>query len=312
MTCWRPTRTCDRAHRRLPARTLRGRRVPGATARRTRGPIVPRNCWTRPVAGRRSPSGSTAACRSSENAADVAGLVDRLVDAWPRPVDGGGVRRSLDGRPGRPCRGGARRADVVGGPGLPRRAARRPTRRRAARAAGQPRHPGDARLPEVAPFADHPRRAQRRDPRSARRDRRRRPAVAARRRTTASARPWGRGARLGRPVFGDLLVLLDSAEGRGAEVDADFRHLTGAHHFDLLNHPRSPRTCPGSRWRPRTALTASRSLWAGAGSRPSARAGDRCATGRRAGGRTGAARTSRSRWSRRSASNSCCACWISA
>ena len=38
-------------------------------------------------------------------------------------------------------------------------------------------------------------------------------------------------------MFGDLLVLVDSARGTSAEVQADFRHLTGAHHFDLLNHP---------------------------------------------------------------------------
>jgi pimeloyl-ACP methyl ester carboxylesterase len=38
-------------------------------------------------------------------------------------------------------------------------------------------------------------------------------------------------------IFGDLLVHLDSARGAGAEVDADFRQVTGAHHFDLLNHP---------------------------------------------------------------------------
>lgn len=61
---------------------------------------------------------------------------------------------------------------------------------------------------------------------------------------------WGQatyhcvGATLGRSqtgllgrMFGDLLVLLDSARGLGANVEADFRHIVGAHHFDLLNHP---------------------------------------------------------------------------
>ncbi len=38
-------------------------------------------------------------------------------------------------------------------------------------------------------------------------------------------------------MFGDLLVLLDSARGTAAQVKADFRHIPGAHHFDLLNHP---------------------------------------------------------------------------
>jgi triacylglycerol lipase len=38
-------------------------------------------------------------------------------------------------------------------------------------------------------------------------------------------------------IFGDLLVSLDSARGSGAQLAGDFRHLTGAHHFDLLNHP---------------------------------------------------------------------------
>ncbi len=38
-------------------------------------------------------------------------------------------------------------------------------------------------------------------------------------------------------MFGDLLVHLDSARGTAAEVRADFRHIPGAHHFDLLNHP---------------------------------------------------------------------------
>lgn len=30
---------------------------------------------------------------------------------------------------------------------------------------------------------------------------------------------------------------LDSAQGLSAGTDADFRHLPGAHHFDLLHHP---------------------------------------------------------------------------
>jgi pimeloyl-ACP methyl ester carboxylesterase len=38
-------------------------------------------------------------------------------------------------------------------------------------------------------------------------------------------------------VFGDLLVGLDSARGTAAGLGTDFRHVVGAHHFDLLNHP---------------------------------------------------------------------------
>lgn len=38
-------------------------------------------------------------------------------------------------------------------------------------------------------------------------------------------------------LLGDLLVDIESARGTAAELEADFRRLTGAHHFDLLNHP---------------------------------------------------------------------------
>ncbi len=172
-----------------------------------------------------------------ENAAELAALVDRLVAAWPRPVaEVAFVGHSLGGlvvRAAAAHAGETRWADRVSHIvllGAPNGGA--PLERLVNRAI-----PAMRRLPEVAPFATilDERSVGIRDMHDG---------------IGADALVWraatyhcvgatlGRGQRaLAGRLFGDLLVLLDSAQGRGANVDADFRQLTSAHHFDLLNHP---------------------------------------------------------------------------
>lgn len=172
-----------------------------------------------------------------ESAAAVARLIDDLVDAWPAQVhEIALVGHSMGGLVARAAANHARRAwwadrvtHVVllgsphGGAGLER--------------VVEQAVPLMRRLPEVAPFGAilDERSIGIRDlrygigvdqvgwPRAA---------------YHCVAATLGAGERhiVGR-VFGDLLVKLDSARGWGAGLEADFLHVPGAHHFDLLNHP---------------------------------------------------------------------------
>ena len=172
-----------------------------------------------------------------DNAVALTGLVDGLVDAWPRDVReiafvghslGGLVVRSAAG-----CAWSSPWADRVSHVvllGSPHGGA--PLERLVERAV-----PTMRRLPEVAPFATilEQRSVGIRDLHDG---------------IGVDAALWcaaayhcvaatlGKGERsLAGRMFGDLLVLLSSAQGSGAKVDADFRHITSAHHLDLLNHP---------------------------------------------------------------------------
>ncbi len=175
-----------------------------------------------------------------DNAATLARLVDELVDAWPREVrevrEVAFVGHSMGGLIVRAAAASARGmwwSDRVGHVvllGSPHGGA--PLERLVKRAV-----PGMQRVPEMAPFATilDERSIGIRDLHDG---------------IGFDTVVWERatyhcvGATLGRSekgllgrMFGDLLVLLDSARGLGADVDADFRHIVGAHHFDLLNHP---------------------------------------------------------------------------
>lgn len=171
------------------------------------------------------------------NAATLTGLVDELVDAWPLDVrEVAFVGHSMGGLVVRAAAASAsgrwwseRVAHVVL-LGSPHGGA--PLERLVKRAV-----PSMRRLPEAAPFATilDERSIGIRDLHDG---------------IGPDTVVWGQatyhcvGATLGRSqtgllgrMFGDLLVLLDSARGLGANVEADFRHIVGAHHFDLLNHP---------------------------------------------------------------------------
>lgn len=172
-------------------------------------------------------------------AKDLAGLVTRLVDVWPRPVDevalighsmGGLVARAMAAHAVEEQAPWVERVNHVvllgcphGGADLERLV--------------NSTIPHLDRLPEVRPFGAIL------DERS----------VGIRnlaRGIGVDTAVWPQatyhcvGATLGSKdraiagrVFGDLLVRLDSARGQSAGVDAEFRHIPGAHHFDLLNHP---------------------------------------------------------------------------
>ncbi len=172
-----------------------------------------------------------------DNSVALTGLVDSLVDAWPRDVrEIAFVGHSLGGLVVRAAAGhasGSPWADRVSHVvllGSPHGGA--PLERLVKRAV-----PTMQRLPEVAPFATilEQRSVGIRDLHDG---------------IGVDAALWcaaayhcvaatlGKGERsLAGRMFGDLLVLLRSAQGSGAKVDADFRHITSAHHFDLLNHP---------------------------------------------------------------------------
>jgi pimeloyl-ACP methyl ester carboxylesterase len=172
-----------------------------------------------------------------DNAGQVARLVDRLVDAWPTRVDEVAfVGHSMGGLVVRAAAAEAaptwwadrvRHVVLLGSPH-----AGAPLERLVERSG-----PLLRRLPEVEPFADilDERSIGIRDLHDG---------------IGVDAAWWPQaayhcvGATLGRGkrawagrMFGDLLVLLDSARGTSAEVQADFRQISGAHHFDLLNHP---------------------------------------------------------------------------
>lgn len=172
-----------------------------------------------------------------DNAVELAALVDRLLVAWPRQVrEIAFVGHSLGGLVVRAAAASASRSfwsDRVSHVvllGSPNGGA--PLERLVKRAI-----PAMQRLPEVAPFATilEERSVGIRDlhdgigvdP------------VLWREATYhCVGATLGKGERsLAGRMFGDLLVLLSSAQGSGANVDADFRHITSAHHFDLLNHP---------------------------------------------------------------------------
>ena len=172
-----------------------------------------------------------------DNADELVGLLDRMLDAWPTPVDdvalvghsmGGLVLRasaSYAARPGGPSGSGTSSCSAPRTRGAP-------LERLVERSA-----PPVATAAEVAPFADilDERSVGIRDLHDG---------------IGMDATWWpqaayrGVGATLGRTerawagrVLGDLLVLLESARGTAAAVKADFRHIPDAHHFDLLNHP---------------------------------------------------------------------------
>ena len=171
------------------------------------------------------------------NARQVAVLVDRLVEAWPCPVEEVAfVGHSMGGLLARAAASHAssawwaERVSHVVLLGSPHSGA--PLERLVNRSV-----PAMRRLPEVAPFAAilDERSIGIRDLHDG---------------IGTDAVVWpqaayhcvgatlgvGERALTGR-MFGDLLVLLDSARGSGMGVRADFRHIPGAHHFDLLNHP---------------------------------------------------------------------------
>lgn len=172
-----------------------------------------------------------------DNAVSLTRLVDGLVDAWPHEVrEIAFVGHSMGGlvvRAAAASASGTWWSDRVGHVvllGSPHGGA--PLERLVKRAV-----PGMQRVPEVAPFATilDERSIGIRDLHDG---------------IGPDTVSWEQatyhcvGATLGRSeagplgrMFGDLLVLLDSARGLGANVDADFRHIVGAHHFDLLNHP---------------------------------------------------------------------------
>jgi pimeloyl-ACP methyl ester carboxylesterase len=172
-----------------------------------------------------------------DNAAEVVRLVDQLVDAWPVRVDEVAfVGHSMGGLVVRAAAAAAApswwagRVSHVVLLGSPHAGA--PLERFVERSV-----PLLRRLPEVEPFAAilDERSAGIRDLHDG---------------IGVDAALWPQaayhcvGATLGTGerawagrMFGDLLVLVDSARGTSAEVQGDFRHLTGAHHFDLLNHP---------------------------------------------------------------------------
>ncbi|MDQ3485211.1 MAG: alpha/beta fold hydrolase [Actinomycetota bacterium] len=171
------------------------------------------------------------------NAVELVALVDRLVDAWPRDVHEiafvghslGGlvVRAAADPASRSPWSDRVSHVVLLGSPH-----GGAPLERLVKRAV-----PAMQRLPEVAPFATilEERSVGIRDLHDG---------------IGVDAALWPDatyhcvGATLGKDerslagrMFGDLLVLLHSAQGSGAKVDADFRRITSAHHFDLLNHP---------------------------------------------------------------------------
>lgn len=172
-----------------------------------------------------------------DNAATLTRLVDELVDAWPHEVgEIAFVGHSMGGlivRAAAASASGSWWSDRVAHVvllGSPHGGA--PLERLVKRAV-----PGMQRVPEVAPFATilDERSIGIRDLHDG---------------IGPDTVVWEQaayhcvGATLGRSekgllgrTFGDLLVLLDSARGPGTNVDADFRHIVGAHHFDLLNHP---------------------------------------------------------------------------
>ncbi len=172
-----------------------------------------------------------------DNARDLALLVDRLVDAWPCPVEevafvghsmGGLIVRAAASRAS--ATWWADRVSRVVLLGSPHAGA--PLERLVNRSI-----PAMRRLPEVAPFATilDERSVGIRDlhdgigidsvvwPQASYH-------------CVGATLGAGQRALTGR-MFGDLLVLLESARGAGVGVRADFRHIPGAHHFDLLNHP---------------------------------------------------------------------------
>lgn len=172
-----------------------------------------------------------------DNAGELAALVDKLLEEWPRDVCeiafvghslGGLVVRAAAARAAQSSWSG--RVSHVVLLGSPHGGA--PLERLVKRAI-----PAMQRLPEVAPFATilEERSAGIRNLH----DGIGVDTVRWREATyhcVGATLGKGRRSLVGR-VFGDLLVLLSSAQGSGAKVDADFRHITSAHHFDLLNHP---------------------------------------------------------------------------
>ena len=172
-----------------------------------------------------------------DNAEELVGLLDRMLDAWPTPVDdvalvghsmGGLVLRASASYAG--ATWWAERVRHVVLLGAPHAGA--PLERLVERSA-----PLLRRLPEVAPFADilDERSVGIRDLHDG---------IGMDATWWPQAAYHGVGATLGRTerawagrVLGDLLVLLESARGTAAAVKADFRHIPDAHHFDLLNHP---------------------------------------------------------------------------
>ena len=171
-----------------------------------------------------------------QNAAEIARLVDMVVDAWPtRVTQIALVGHSMGGLVVRAAATHAApmwwsdKVDHVVLLGCPHAGA--PLERLVKRSI-----PLLRRLPEVAPFADilDERSVGIRDLHDG---------------IGVDATVWPQaayhcvGATLGAGdrawagrMFGDLLVHLESARGTAAEVAADFRHVPGAHHFDLLNH----------------------------------------------------------------------------